>query len=210
MISRGLLSIGNRENNGFLDHSLRISPSLTDLGDQNRNAYQGATHIQGVSRNPPLARIQGTSSHHRDSHSTCLTCSHPELRPSHPRGRHHQPEWGHLVSSLFLSYYIYMDTIVVVFFYNKLTNHHSLLCDEVTVLSMLGMGGAMGGAMGGPVGGATPLRASASDTSISSSPGHMGGGVGGVGGGVGGVGGGGGGRPLYAQTTTHYSPTPPR
>ena len=68
---------------------------------------------------------------------------------------------------------------------------------------MLGMGGAMGGAMGGPVGGVTPLRASASDTSIGGSPGHMGGGVGGVGGG-------GGGRPPYAQTTTHYSPTPPR
>ena len=53
-----------------------------------------------------------------------------------------------------------------------------------------------------------PLRAS--DTSISSSPGHVGGGGGGAIG-VGG-GGGGGGRPLYAQTATHYSTsaTPPR
>ena len=58
----------------------------------------------------------------------------------------------------------------------------------------------MGGAIGGLVGGATPLRASASDTNISGSPGHMGGGMGGVSGG----------RPPYAQTTTHYSPAPPR
>ena len=79
------------------------------------------------------------------------------------------------------------------------------------VLSMLGMGGAIGGAVGGAMGGGhnvMPLRAS--DTSISSSPAHMGGGGGG-GGAIGGVVGGAGGRPLYTQTATHYpSATPPR